>query len=174
MAKNKVELAWCVWLTCNLGYGGSPSGGWKWENGSSGSHVGIVMDNYRISFTDKIYERLKYVQISCRDALKVIKQRDTEDTFFFLDPPYPGCVQKHYAGYGFEEFEKLLQLLSTIKGKFMLCNFSSPMLLYYMAEYGWRFKIKDMPLRVANKITKGTKRKQEMMVCNYNPEPTLF
>ena len=174
LAKSKVEVAWSVWLLCNMGYGGSPLGGWKWDNGTSGSSAGIVMDGYRNSFVDKIHERLKYVQISCRDALKVIKQRDTKETFFFLDPPYPGCVQKHYCGYGFEEFEKLLQLLSSIKGKFLLCNFSSPVLQHYIDEYGWHIKIKDMPLRMANRTTKGTKRKQEVMVYNYNPENTLF
>ena len=35
-AKNPVELAWTVWFQCNMGYGGSPEGGWKWDNGTSG------------------------------------------------------------------------------------------------------------------------------------------
>lgn len=35
-------------------------------------------------------------------------------------------------------------------------------------------EVKDMPLRVANRITKGTKRKQEVMVYNYTLEPKLF
>ena len=82
-----IETAWAVWYQCNMGYGGSPLGGWKWDNGTSGSHAGIVMDNYRNQFNYKVHERLKHVQISCRDALKVIAQRDSEDTFFFLDPP---------------------------------------------------------------------------------------
>ena len=174
LAADSVELAWCVWLQCNMGFGGSPQGGWKWDNGTSGSHAGVVMDHYRNEFTWKIHERLKHVQISCRDALKVIAQRDTEDTFFFLDPPYPGCVQKHYSGFGFDDFEKLLQLLSDIKGKFILCNFSSDMLEDYVQRNGWHVTVKDMPLRVANRVTSGMKRKQEVMVYNYEVGKTLF
>ena len=173
-ARNSVEIAWTVWLQCNMGYGGSPEGGWKWDNGTSGSHSGVVMDNYRNDFTKKVHERLKYVQISCRDALKVIQQRDTEDTFFFLDPPYPGCVQKHYSGFTKENLEELLDMLTHIKGKFLLCNFDNPVLKRFVKKEGWNMSVKDMPLRVANRVTGGTKRKQEVMVYNYEIEPKLF
>jgi DNA adenine methylase len=173
-ARSKIEIAWSVWLQCNMGYGGSPEGGWKWDNGTSGSHSGVVMDGYRNQFTYKIHERLKHVQISCRDALKVIRQRDTEETFFFLDPPYPGCVQKHYKGFGFDDLEKLLEQLTVIKGKFLLCNFGSDLLDGYVHRNGWNKTVIDMPLRVANRTTKGTKRKQEIMVYNYELEPKLF
>ena len=173
-ARSKVEMAWAVWLQCNMGYGGSPQGGWKWDNGTSGSHAGIVMDGYRNQFTRKIHERLKNVQISCRDALKVIAQRDTEDTFFFLDPPYPGCVQKHYSGFTFEDFEVLLKMLASVRGKFLLCNFDSDLLRRFVTENGWNMAVKDMPLRVTNRVTGGTRRKQEVMVYNYDVEPRLF
>ena len=157
LANDDVELAWAVWFLCNMGYGGSPEGGWKWDNGTSGSHIGVVMDNYRNQFTYLVHERMKHVQISCRDALKVIAQRDTPETFFFLDPPYPGCEQKHYRGFTFDDFEHLLELLSTIRGKFVLCNFTSPMLEDYVKHNGWHIIVKDMPLRVANRIGGGRK-----------------
>ena len=173
-AKSKIDLAWAFWLLCNLGYGGTPEGGWKWDNGTSGSHGGVVMDNYRNQFTCKIHERLKYVQISCRDALTVIQQRDSEETFFFLDPPYPGSIQKHYKGFSFDDFKKLLDSLTTIKGKFILCNFESDILNDYITRMGWRILVKDMPLRVANRVSTGQKRKQEVMVYNYCVEPSLF
>ena len=173
-ARSRVEMAWAVWLQCNMGFGGSPEGGWKWDNGTSGSHSGIIMDGYRNQFTNKIHERLKNVQISCRDALKVIAQRDTEDTFFFLDPPYPGCVQKHYSGFTFDDFEVLLKVLTSIKGKFLLCNFDSEMLTKYVNDNGWNRVVFDMALRVANRVTKGTKRKREVMGDNYTIEPGLF
>lgn len=172
-AKNKVELAWAVWLQCNMGFGGSPDGGWKWDNGTSGSHSGVRMDNYRKQFTYKIHERLKYVQISCRDALKVINQRDSKETFFFLDPPYPGCVQKHYSGFTFDHFRQLLDLLTVIKGKFILCNFPSEMLNEYIKKAGWFTEVFDMSSNVCNIRKKGA-RKQEVIVYNYLIEPTLF
>lgn len=173
-ARSRVELAWAVWLQCNMGYGGTPEGGWKWDNATSGSHAGVVMDNYRKLFTEKIHERMKHVQISCRDALKVIRQRDAQETFFFLDPPYPGCIQKHYSGFSFGDFEELLELLTTVKGKFLLCNFDSELLQDYVKANGWNTMVIDMALRVANRTTKGTKRKQEVLVYNYTLEPSLF
>ena len=173
-ARSSVDIAWSVWLQCNMGYGGSPAGGWKWDNGTSGSHSAVVMDGYRNEFTKRIHERLKHVQISCRDALKVIEQRDSEETFFFLDPPYPGCVQKHYSGFSFEDLKLLLEVLSKIKGKFILCNYESEILRCYIKKNGWKIRVFDMPLRVANKITKGTKRKNEMLVYNYETQPSLF
>lgn len=173
-AKDDVDLAWAVWYSCNMGYGGSPSGGWKWDNGTSGSHIGVVMDNYRQQFSNAIHERLKYVQISCRDALKVISQRDGEDTFFFLDPPYPGCDQKHYKGFSEYDFEELLKMLTGIKGKFILCNYDSRLLRRYVKQNRWHVTVKDMALRVANRVTGGRKRKQEVMVYNYVLQPSLF
>jgi DNA adenine methylase len=169
-----IETAWAVWYQCNMGYGGSPLGGWKWDNGTSGSHGGIVMDNYRNQFNYKVHERLKHVQISCRDALKVIAQRDSEDTFFFLDPPYPGCEQKHYSGFTCDDFQQRLDLLCTVKGKFILCSFTSPMLDDYIHRQGWHLLEKDMPLRVANRVTGGVKRKKEQLIWNYDIHKGLF
>lgn len=170
---NKVDLAWAVWLVTNMSFSGSPSGGWKWDNGTAGSHSGIVMDHYRQEFSGWIHDRLKNVQISCRDALTVIEQRDREETFFFLDPPYPGCEQKHYKGFTFEHFEQLLEKLTTVKGKFLLCNFHSDMLQQYVDKFGWNMSVKDLPMQVAN-FKGNSRRKQEVIVCNYKMEPKLF
>lgn len=170
---NKVDLAWAVWLVTNMSFSGSPCGGWKWDNGTAGSHSGIVMDHYRLEFSSAIHERLKEVQISCRDAMTVIRQRDREETFFFLDPPYPGCEQKHYKGFEEKDLEELLELLVHIKGKFLLCNFDSPLLRKYEKRYGWNRKVIDLPMRVAN-FKGNSRRKQEVMVYNYVIEPKLF
>lgn len=169
----KIDIAWATWLVTNMSFSGSPSGGWKWDNGTAGSHSGVVMDNYRRDFASSIHERLKHVQISCRDALTVIEQRDREETFFFLDPPYPGCEQKHYKGYTFDDFEKLLSMLTHLKGKFLLCNFDSDLLRKYITENGWNMTVKDMAMRVAN-FNGNLRRKQEVMVYNYDLQPMLF
>ena len=169
----KLDIAWATWLVTNMSFSGSPSGGWKWDNGTGGSHSGVVMDNYRKAFSLEIHERLKHVQISCRDAMTVIEHRDREETFFFLDPPYPGCVQKHYSGFGFDDFEKLLERLTTLKGKFLLCNFQSDLLSRYVTENGWNVAVKDMAMRVSN-FGGRSRRKQEVMVFNYDLQPMLF
>ena len=37
------EIAWAVWMVTNFSFSGSPRGGWKWDNGNAGSHVGIYI-----------------------------------------------------------------------------------------------------------------------------------
>lgn len=171
---SEVDIAWSVWLTTNMSYSGSPNCGWKWDNGTSGTHSGQTMNNYRNEFCLKVFERLRFVQISCRDALTVMQQRDSKETFFYLDPPYPGRCQQHYKGYSNEDFEALLAMLKNIDGKFILSNFMSPLLKKYIKENKWNYKTIDMPLQVANFNEKGMRRKQEVLVYNYTIYPNLF
>lgn len=48
------------------------------------------------------------------------------------------------------------------------------MLDRYIEQMKWQKRVKDMPLRVANRVTGGRARKQEVMVYNYVIEPSLF
>lgn len=168
----QIDIAWAVWLTTNMSFSGSPRCGWKWDNGTSGSHSGITMDNYRNAFTKRLFERLRYVQISSRDAITVIKQRDSKETFFYLDPPYPGCEQQHYKGFSYENLEELLVMLSTVKGHFILSNYHSRVLDKYIKTNKWSVKEIDLPLKVANFNV--PRRKKEILVYNYVTEPQLF
>lgn len=162
-----IEIAWSVWVVINMSFNGSPKGGWKWCNGSAGSHTGVMMRHKRESFNSDLTRRLQDVQISCREALKVIKCRDSTDTFFYLDPPYPGCDQKHYSGYGFEHLEELLMLLQDIKGKFILSNYNSELLDSYISLNDWHKKEIDMKLTLANLGNAKTVVKTEVLVSNY-------
>lgn len=175
---SKTDIAWAVWVTTNMSYASTPSGGWKWCNGTSGSHSGRTFRNYREQFTTKIHSRLEEVQISCRDALDVIRERDTFDTFFYLDPPYPNAEQKHYHGYKFADMEELLRLLSTIKGKFILSNYKSSLLKEYIEKNKWSYLVKKMALKTTNfhnhKAFNSQRMKEEVLVYNYNLEPKLF
>lgn len=176
MVDSQVNIAWATWVLTNISYSGSPVGGWKWDNGTAGSHTGIVMEHYREQFTRKLHERLQNVQISQRDAIEVIKQRDTADTFFYLDPPYPGCNQKHYKGFTDKNLEELLVVLENIKGKFLLSNYARDVLVEKAQANGWHVFRKDMPLRVTN-FHGNSRRKTEVLVCNYRPaqqEAQLF
>jgi DNA adenine methylase len=61
--------------------------------------------------------------IECYDVLRIIKSRDVPDDFFYLDPPYGGTDQGHYDGYTQEDFDLLLKMLETLKGKFLLSSY---------------------------------------------------
>jgi len=65
------------------------------------------------------HTRLARVQIEELPYEKIIRNFDRPSTFFFLDPPYFG---KRLYRYNFEakDFDKLAEIVRTIKGKFLL------------------------------------------------------
>lgn len=68
----------------------------------------------------KYLERIITISFSCTDGLKFIDQFDSPQTFFYVDPPYPGTDQGHYAGFTQENFEDLINKLKNIQGSFLL------------------------------------------------------
>ena len=104
------------------------------------------------------------MQLECADALYIIKSRDHELSFHYCDPPYFNSDCRHYAGYSIQDFERLLQLLAEVKGKFLLSSYPSELLERYMKECGWYQK------RVTQTVSvnKGSgKLKVECMTANY-------
>lgn len=171
---DQIEKAWAVWLITNGSFAGSMHGGWKWCNGSSGSHSAIMIRNKRNEFSKELHVRLSDVQISCREALRVIKERDSPGTFFYLDPPYPGSYQGHYLGYTHKDLFELLQLLSEIKGKFILSNYWCQTLRWHILKFGWKYKKIEVNLKVANLGNTPVSKRTEILVYNYELESTLF
>jgi DNA adenine methylase len=77
-----------------------------------------------ISRVPEQIERLKKASIENCDAIKCIETWDTEKTFFLIDPPYTGAQHKYCAGYSIEEYQKLIDQLTQIKGQFILTNYA--------------------------------------------------
>jgi len=170
-----LELAWSVWVVTNGSFGGNIHGGWKWCNGTAGSHSGIYLRGKREDISIELHDRIKEVQISCRDAIRVICDRDTAETVFYLDPPYPGCVQGHYYGYSMTDLIQLLNQLQNIKGKFILSNFWSQTLKWYVIKNNWQVMTFTSQMKVANlgsrqRRTSFKKIKTEILVMNFIPE----
>ena len=176
---SEIEKAWAIWMITNGSFAGSMHGGWKWCNGTTGGHTGTFIKGKRNEFSEQLHRRLDNVQISCRDALRIIQDRDTPETFFYLDPPYPGCNQQHYSGYTEENLEELLSLLSTMKGKFILSNYWCKTLRKFIDQYGWNYKEIEVDLRISN-LGRGATRKKitqyrtEVLVYNYQLNKNLF
>jgi DNA adenine methylase len=80
----------------------------------------------KIAELPQYLERMASVQVSCDDALKVIKQFDSPQTFFYCDPPYPAADQGHYAGYTIDHFRELVSTLDACHGSFLLSNYDQP------------------------------------------------
>ena len=169
---NKIKRAWAVWMVTNFSYACKIGGGWKFDNGTDGSHNGVNFRNKRVlMLTNQYQERLGSVQISARDANQVIKDRNTPETFLYLDPPYPRTDQGHYKGYTIADLTTTLDLLQdNFKGKFMLSNYDLPELQYYAHRNGWKTKKIGMRCSAPKEMNR---RKKEILVMNYELNPQL-
>jgi DNA adenine methylase len=159
---NEVKRAWALWTLTNQGFA-SMIGSWGFGKTNSKEKS---LANKREDFTNAYAQRLKTVQIESNDALKVIARCDSKETFIYADPPYIGSDMGHYSGYTEEEYKKLLDALTKVKGKFLLSSYPSPILSQYIKKYKWN--VKKVEKSVA--VTKHTdKKKTEMLVFNYDP-----
>jgi DNA adenine methylase len=127
---------------------------------------GNEIQNKKDLLTDIYAKRIEPTTILCRDALNVIKGTDSMDTFHYIDPPYFNSDMGHYKGYSIEDYNRLLDLLSTIKGKFLLSSYPSEVLTEYANKHQWNMTEINM-LRCAGSTGS---RKTEVLTANYKVE----
>lgn len=165
---DELERAFAVFVVFNMSINSCPECNWSFDNGTGGSHSGILFSHKKDSFCPWLKERMKYVQISCRDALKVIKERDSLNTFFYLDPPYPNSNQGHYKGYSTDDLVSLLELLQNIHGQFILSNYPSDVIDFYTRKNNWLLKELEVKQYIVNQCAPGRK-KREILLMNFLP-----
>lgn len=116
-----------------------------------------------------VHERLRRVVILNRDALDVIRQQDGKETLFYLDPPYPVETRTAKEVYAHEMSQSqhfdLLSLLVTLKGRFLLSGYRSPMYDSFAAKHGWKRHDYELPNNAAGGDEK--RRMVESVWVNY-------
>lgn len=160
----EIKRAWAVWLSASQSFSSQLDSNWGYDKQSNTTSKRI--QNKKDNFVEEMAIRLQNCQIECADALYVIASRDTENSFFYCDPPYYNSNCGHYNGYSEQDFEALLFLLSKIKGKFLLSSYPSPLLERYIAAHGWNNWSIEQPVSVNAKSGK-LKNKIEMLTANY-------
>ena len=76
---------------------------------------------------EAIHDRLSSVTIERLPWAAFIRRWDREGTLFYLDPPYHGCEGDYGAGmFGRDEFAEMAQLLTGIRGQFILSINDTP------------------------------------------------
>lgn len=162
---SEIKRAWAVWVLSSQSFCSMLDGSWGYDKLKN--TVAIKVNNKKQSFTEDIAIRLQNVQLECTDALKVIRSRDIDNAFFYCDPPYYNSHCAHYDGYSIEDFERLLQLLSTIKGKFLLSSYPSEILTKYIKANGWHTV--EFKQNVSVNAKSGVlKPKIEVLTANYS------
>ena len=161
---DEVKRAWAVWVLSTQSFSAMLDGSWGYDKSDNTTTKKIT--NKRNQFSEEYAQRMQNVALECADALYVIQSRDTDHTFFYVDPPYFNSDCGHYDGYSEQDFENLLILLSKVKGKFLLSSYPSPLLQRYVKAQGWYYKTFEQGVSV-NAKSGYMKRKWEMLTANY-------
>jgi DNA adenine methylase len=157
--KTEVERAWAVWMLANQSFLAILGNTWSIDKHKPKSKN---IANKKAMFTKDYVARLENTSIFCRDALRVINNTDTAETFHYIDPPYYNADMGHYGGYTKGNFEDLLKTLTKVKGKFLLSSYPSDILSKYVKQMGW----KQVFLH-KNSSARADRKKIEVLTSNY-------
>jgi DNA adenine methylase len=165
---DKIQRAWAFWFAANFSFASKPTGGLKYSNYQYFS-VPKLMSRKKKDFNDMLLQRIENTVIENKQAVDILKSRNTKDALHYIDPPYPGTDQGHYAGYSMDEFIQLLDMCSKLKGKFVLSSYRYPALEEFAKAQGWhQIEIKKRGL-AGNGMHKKTTTRIEVLTMNYTP-----
>jgi DNA adenine methylase len=165
---SELKRAWAVWVLTAMGFSSILGGSFGYDIAKRTTSKKIR--NKRENFTEEFAIRLQEVQIECADAIRIIRSRDSINSFFYVDPPYFNSDMGHYDGYTKEDFEMLLDALSKIEGKFLLSSYPSDILSEYVKRNKWQ-QLKVESLVTVNNKGKNPKKKMEVLTANYPLQP---
>ncbi len=114
-----------------------------------------------------VHLRLARVYIDNKPYERFISQYDKPDTFFYLDPPYYGC--EDYYGDGIfhrEDFQRLRDILSAIRGKFIMSINDIPEIRKLFNG----FCIESIGTSYSCGGADKKKKVTELLIMNYEPE----
>lgn len=109
-----ISLYWLIILTCSSPY---QIGKDSWQGDSE-------FEIFKMKWKAYQFHVNKISHIHHEDYIDIIKRYDSEDTFFYIDPPYHG-KEEYYINHDFgkETHKELAKALNGIKGRFLLSYF---------------------------------------------------
>lgn len=161
---DRTKRAWAIWMLTTTGFGSRLDS--IWGHDVKGKRI-RTFRHKQAHFTKKLSDRLKNTHIECCDAIKVIRDNDAADSLFYVDPPYVGADQGHYAGYTQPDFDALLNALTRIKGKFLLSSYPNNNLTKCVQENAWYQLNIPMNNSPAASTSGGFVLKIEVLTANY-------
>ncbi|MEM3828054.1 MAG: DNA adenine methylase [Conexivisphaerales archaeon] len=167
--QNDVEKAYKFFVVQNMCFKGLRD---TWESSLSRNQLGIF---YRsVNELALFSERLKSVYIEHSDFRKIFSMYDSENTFFFVDPPYllenSDLNERMYSlSFSFADHLDLINILLNIKGKAMLTSYPNEV-HRTLEEHGWH----KIEIRKKLKISPGKEPVSECIWINYDFETSLW
>jgi DNA adenine methylase len=118
-----------------------------------------------------IHERIKHIQIECRDALDILEEWDGPDTTFYCDPPYvleTRSKRRYYAVEPGDEYHKqLVGVLLGVQGNVVLSGYEHPVYNKLVAK-GWKLDTYGS-LAVMQVVQEGDQKQKRVEVVYRNP-----
>lgn len=164
-----VERAIRTWYVYKTSFNGQFGAGWSFARERNRAKEFFRVLNYTLK---KVHERLQNVYIDRLDFRKCIKNWDSTETFFFMDPPYRNTVQANAYAFSDADYEDLAKICHEIQGKFMITLNADQYLESLFKDFN--IKYEDV-LFSSYGITRLSKRKERgcyrhMLVMNYDLE----
>lgn len=110
--------------------------------------------------------RLSRALIECLPYKDILKRYDSENSLFYLDPPYYNCENDYGKNiFAKDDFAKLANILREIKGKFVLSLNDKPEVRRIFGE----FNMKEVQVRysIGNFSKSGDGVFRELIIMNY-------
>lgn len=161
---DEVTRAWAVWVKSKMGFASMLDGSFGYDKTSNS--LAKKLSGAKSSFTVELSKRIERTQIESTNALRIIESRDSVNAFHFVDPPYINSDCGHYDGtFNLVDFQELLELLTTLDGKFMLTMYPHDLIKEFTTLHGWHIIEVERTISVS---TNNRRKQAEWIVINYN------
>lgn len=159
---DKIKLAWSIWVSANMSQLKCIGAGFAYA--ITATQAISTANRVNRMLSDMYINRLKNTILHNMDAIPLIKELDNKDTFFYLDPPYSESNCGHYEKTQ-QVFNRLLEILPTLKGKYILSSYPAKQLLQFRKNND--VFCKDI---VQRKLINSNNFKTECLTMNFNPD----
>lgn len=175
----EVQSAWRFFYITSLAYSGR-SMPLSFSAGVVKNYSGCYYN--KINRLESYVERIKTVHVECLDWERCIGMYDSDNTLFFLDPPYVPETRRS-GEYEYEMLSddhiRLVDKLLKIKGKVLLCGYDNE-IYHRLEKNGWKTMTYEVQCSAAGRtrasglqgtgiIKKKSQMRQEKVWVNYAP-----
>jgi DNA adenine methylase len=168
-----VDKATLLFYLHMCGFHGTTSGGFKVVKNARVSRARVYLR--KVASLAELAKRWIDVTLENRDFRDIIRLYDSANTVFYCDPPYLTTTQAQRDSYyrlrfTHADMKTLLDMLSKIKGKFVLKLPEDHMNISYIREFASRYEIEVVEhTKCTEKAVEGTKSKQRtVLIYNFS------
>ncbi len=103
------------------------------------------------------------------DFEELINRYDSENAYFYCDPPYYNLGEKYYVNHDFKlkDHERLSKILKSIKGRFAISYYNFSQLHEWFPEDQYHWKNKQFSKAASAKSGKEQSKGTEILIMNY-------